>query len=362
MGPVRMRNRDPSTRSRLNNAARCGRPNPQKTGDHILNFASRALLIVVLIAAGFMLPFLWLAAAFVAFTLYADSRPLKAREEDGRFPHITVEDPDWHIKMQECLESPAEEAFLSLMIEHFDLKPHGRALHGNGLTLRVQVETFRYRVDFLVDDALVVEIDGAEWHSSPEAVARDKKRDGALLEAGFTVLRIPAKIALYERKKAVDLVERMRPRAAAEQKQLNDARQSELRHALKPTTILTTAAEQADKAAKFIDEVNVEASRRFAEEKARQIDPAEIRAVMDKVRAVVETISIEVNALRASKFTVFQDYARKVDAHIQSISEPAEPPVTRGAALGHLKAAENVLEGVREIIKLEARNSKKSEF
>lgn len=327
-----------------------------------MNFAPRALLIVVLIAAGFMLPFLWLAAAFVAFTLYADSRPLKAREEDGRFPNITVEDPDWHTKMQECLESPAEEAFLSLMIEHFHLKPHGRALHGSGLTLRMQVQALRYRLDFLVDDALVVEIDGAEWHSSPEAIARDKKRDEELVEAGYTILRIPAKVALYERKKAVDLVEGMRPRAADERKQLNDARQSELRHALKPTTILKTAAEQADKAAKFIDEISAEASRRFAEEKAREVDPAEIRAVMDEVRAVVAKINTEANVLRTSQFTAFQDYARKVDESIQSILYPSEPSKTRGAALGHLKSAEKMLEGVRQIIKLEARNSKTPEF
>ncbi len=327
-----------------------------------MNFAPRALLIVVLIAAGFMVPFLWLAAAFVAFTLYADSRPMKTREEDGRFPNITVEDSDWHTKMQECVESPAEEAFLSLMIEHFDLKPHGRALHGSGLTLRVQVEALRYRLDFLVDDALVVEIDGAEWHSSPEAMARDKKRDEELVEAGYTILRIPAKVALFERKKAVDLVEGMRPRAADERKQLNDARQSELRNALKPTMILKTAAEQADKAAKFIDEITVRASRQFAEEKAREVDPAEIRAVMDEVHAVVAKINTEARALRTSQFTAFQDYARKVDASIQSISDPSEPPETRGAALGHLKSVETVLEGVRQIIKLEARNSKNPEF
>ena len=327
-----------------------------------MNFAPRALLILVLIAAGFMLPILWLGAAFIAFTLYADSRPLKATEEDGRFPNISVGDPDWHTKMQECVESPAEEAFLSLMIEHFDLKPHGRALHGSGLTLRVQVEALRYRLDFLVDDALVVEIDGAEWHSSPEAMARDKKRDEDLVEAGYTILRIPAKVALYEPKKAVVLVEGMRPRAADERKQLNDARQSELRHALKPTTILKTAAEQADKAAKFIDKINAEASRRHAEEKARQVDPAEIRAVMDEVRAVVATINIEAHVLRTSHLTIFQDYARKIDESLRSISDPLEPPETRGAALGHLKAVEGVLEGVREIIKLEARNSRKPEF
>jgi very-short-patch-repair endonuclease len=327
-----------------------------------LNFAPRALLVVVLVAAGFMLPFLWLGAAFVAFSLYAESRPFKAKEEDGRFPITTVDDPDWKSKMQECVESPAEEAFLSLMIEDFDLKPHGRALQGNDLTLRMQVEALRYRLDFLVDDALVVEIDGAQWHSSPEAVARDKKRDEELVEAGYTILRIPAKVALNDKERAVDLVKGMRLRAAEGRKQFNDARQSDLRHALKPTTLIKTAAEQASNAANFMDELTAEARRRFAEEKAREGDPAEIRSVMDEVHAVVAKINDEMHVLRTSQFTVFQGYAGKIDAALQSISEPAAAPETRSAALGQLNSVERVLEGVREMIKLEARNSKKPEF
>lgn len=327
-----------------------------------MNFAPRALLVVALIAAGFMLPFLWLGAAFVAFSLYADSRPFQAKEEDGRFPTTSVDDSDWKAKMQECVESPAEEAFLSLMIEHFDLKPHGRALNGSGLTLRMQVEALRYRLDFLVDDALVVEIDGAQWHTSPEAVARDKKRDEELVEAGYTVLRIPAKIALNERKKAVDLVKGMRSRAAEGQKQFNDARQSDLRHALKPTTIIKTAAEQATKAANFMDELTTEARRRFAEEKAREVDPAEIRSVMDEVRAVVEKINFEARILRTSQITAFQDYAKLLDVSLQSISDPAEPPETRSAALGRLKSVEQMLDRLGEMIKLEARNAGRPEF
>jgi very-short-patch-repair endonuclease len=34
-----------------------------------------------------------------------------------------------------------------------------------------------YRADFLIDDKLVVEIDGATYYPSPEAVARDRQRE-----------------------------------------------------------------------------------------------------------------------------------------------------------------------------------------
>jgi len=319
-----------------------------------LNFAPRVLLLVVLVATGFMLPFLWLGAAWVAFTLYADSRPAKVSKKDGRFPITTVEDPEWRTKAEECVESPAEEAFLSLMIEHFDLKPHDRALHGNGLTLRMQVETLRYRFDFLVDDALVVEIDGAQWHTSPEAVARDKKRDKELADVGYTILRIPAKIALYNRAKAVDLVKGMRAQAAEARKRYNNTRQGDLRHALKPTTIIQTAAEQTTKAAKFMDEMSTSISRRLAEQQAREVDPAQIGAVMDEVPAVIEKINIQAGVLHSSPMANSQDYARSIDASLQSILDPSKAPATLSAALGQVASLKTVLDHAEEMVKLDA--------
>lgn len=45
------------------------------------------------------------------------------------------------------------------------------------------------RVDFVVGDRLVVEIDGAEFHTSREAFEEDRRRDAALRAAGYRVLR-----------------------------------------------------------------------------------------------------------------------------------------------------------------------------
>ena len=45
------------------------------------------------------------------------------------------------------------------------------------------------RVDFVVGDRLVVEIDGAEFHTTREAFEEDRRRDAALRTAGYRVLR-----------------------------------------------------------------------------------------------------------------------------------------------------------------------------
>jgi very-short-patch-repair endonuclease len=46
------------------------------------------------------------------------------------------------------------------------------------------------RVDLLVGDRLVVELDGREWHSSDEAYAEDRRRDLVLQELGYAVMRL----------------------------------------------------------------------------------------------------------------------------------------------------------------------------
>ena len=45
-------------------------------------------------------------------------------------------------------------------------------------------------VDLLVGERLVVETDGREWHTKPEAYAADRRRDLALAELGYLVLRL----------------------------------------------------------------------------------------------------------------------------------------------------------------------------
>lgn len=115
-------------------------------------------------------------------------------------------DPEWARYIEEHCESPAEVAFLRAMIGACNLQPAFGSLVAPDLRLDFQVEEGPYRLDFLINRWLVVEIDGAAYHSSTSAIARDMKRDGFLQYHGYSVLRIPAKIPLYEPAEAVRLV------------------------------------------------------------------------------------------------------------------------------------------------------------
>lgn len=103
-------------------------------------------------------------------------------------------------------ESPAEDAFLRAITAIYDLKPIGRSFVGEGLRIDLQVEEGPYRVDFLANEWLVIEIDGAAYHSSPEAVERDKVRDAYFESLGYTVIRIPAKVVFNTPSDAVQHV------------------------------------------------------------------------------------------------------------------------------------------------------------
>jgi very-short-patch-repair endonuclease len=54
------------------------------------------------------------------------------------------------------------------------------------------------RVDILIGDRLVLELDGKRWHSSPEAFETDRGRDLALLERGFEVIRVSYRQVMEE--------------------------------------------------------------------------------------------------------------------------------------------------------------------
>ncbi|WP_426521165.1 DUF559 domain-containing protein [Diaminobutyricibacter sp. McL0618] len=60
-------------------------------------------------------------------------------------------------------------------------------------------------MDLLVDDRLFIEIDGFEFHSSPQRFARDRRRDAAFVLGGHRRLRFTAVDVLRD----WDRVERM---------------------------------------------------------------------------------------------------------------------------------------------------------
>lgn len=127
--------------------------------------------------------------------------------DDSILAKLTADDHGWLKSFHSRCESPAETAFLDAMVAAYDLKPEKGLLVGNGLILELQVPVDNFRLDFLVDTNLVVEVDGAAYHSSCKAIARDAERDKILISKGFEVLRIPAKVTLYDSANAVQQVE-----------------------------------------------------------------------------------------------------------------------------------------------------------
>lgn len=152
-----------------------------------------------------------LAFAVAAFVLWhfipkRHAKPPQASPKYKFDPRIVSHEPQWKSFVEEHCESPAETAFLTAMIAAFDLRPQHGSLMAENVRLDFQVAEGRYRVDFLMNTWLVVEIDGAAYHSSPEAVARDEIRDRHLESLGYSVLRLPAKLVFQTPSLAVEKV------------------------------------------------------------------------------------------------------------------------------------------------------------
>ncbi len=158
----------------------------------------RALAAIVLGLLGFVFPLLFIPAAFFAFSVLGEIalRNEKALEDDDPRAGITSSDANWRAYWLKDCESPAEEAFLHTMINAFGLVPVKGQLRKGDTVLLLQVLIPPYRADFMVGERLIVEVDGAAYHSSPEAKAQDAERDAYMVSRGFTVLRIPAKVVL----------------------------------------------------------------------------------------------------------------------------------------------------------------------
>jgi len=188
-----------------------------------MTYFQRGLLAAVLIAIGFFFWPLLGIGGLIAWSVYSDirSEPERKRQEAEIAARInrpvTVED------MRFTCESPAEEAFFDAMVSGYKMTTGPGCIAGESIKLRTQVGLGRLRIgrstawrqfrgDFLIDEKLVVEIDGETWHGSRDAKARDDARDEVIRAEGYTVLRIPAAVVFKSPAEAVRRVEEARRR------------------------------------------------------------------------------------------------------------------------------------------------------
>lgn len=106
-------------------------------------------------------------------------------------------------------ESPAEEAFLCSIANRYKLVPRDGILKSDSHQLRMQECIRGYRVDFVLDGKIIIEIDGAAYHSSYKAAVRDGRRDTALRAAGYKVIRIGAARAMRSSDAAIADIEQL---------------------------------------------------------------------------------------------------------------------------------------------------------
>lgn len=170
------------------------------------NYPLRISAAVLLLLGGFFFPLLLLPGALIAWSLISDLRN-PTRPEDHPFFNpklVPASDPSWTDRWVTLCESPAESGFLKAVIDAYGLSPSNGKLVGEGLSFDLQVKLPPYRVDFLANDRLVVEVDGAAYHSSPVEVERDAARDETLRSRGYSILRIPARLVFNSPGVAVD--------------------------------------------------------------------------------------------------------------------------------------------------------------
>ncbi|WP_282118777.1 DUF559 domain-containing protein [Ruegeria atlantica] len=226
-------------------------------------------LALVFLLFGFIFPLFWAVAAVIGGSVFFDLVPSK-HDRHERLQHLTGTDANWRGSFHAYCESPAERAFLDAMIDEFDLKPKNGNLIGSGIQLNLQVPVARYRLDFLVNDRLIVEIDGAAYHSSPEAKKRDAERDADLVSEGYQVLRIPAKYPLYVPQEAT-----LRVKEACEILQSrNREKRAELNREIRPKSVFGALS----KGLKDFNEGLSECNRYVHEQTARKKEEEKRRA------------------------------------------------------------------------------------
>lgn len=240
-------------------------------------------LVIIFALIGFAFPLSFALAALIAFSVYDEFSKPSTREQLGqsKLKLMTPESENWMDFFRAACESPAEVAFLNAMIDEFNLQPKDGFLRGNELNLRMQVPVSQYRLDFLVDSRLVVEVDGAAYHSSVDAVASDQRRDAYLCENGFEVLRIAAKTTLYFPQDAIAMVKEAR----AVVKGKDQKRSAELRNSFRPEQIAIALKDAAIGVSDGISSANAYVHREA--EKQKEKDRIEVeRRTNEKLAAL----------------------------------------------------------------------------
>jgi very-short-patch-repair endonuclease len=264
-----------------------------------------------------------LVGVFILWHFIPQPKPPQPSPRFGGDLRAKEDDPEWRDIVEEQCESPAETRFLATMVEAFSLLPQGGSLRSADLKLDMQVGEGPYRVDFLADEWLVIEIDGAAFHSSPQAQERDRLRDAYFEELGYSVLRIPARVVFETPHEAL---RRVRSALAVGK-----------RPRVEPTPIrgFDRLRQTASGFARVIQEVDESMSRRLSVEKAiadaRNAAFAEKIAIDCAVEEAQTQLEFETQATDDQR-RIYEELRLKLSEHTDDergdkLSVPDFPPM-----------------------------------
>lgn len=123
----------------------------------------------------------------------------KRRKECLEFNVDADELNQLHCFLSIC-ESEPEKILLKELIRQAKLKPLDNKLIGEFILIP-QVPLGRYRVDFLINNYLVVEVDGYQ-HDKPSAKKYDFERNQTLSSKGYMIIRYKAS-DIYDNKSQI---------------------------------------------------------------------------------------------------------------------------------------------------------------
>jgi hypothetical protein len=135
---------------------------------------------------------------------------------------------------------------------------------------------------------LVIEIDGAAYHSSPDAVARDEARDAYLKSYDYTILRIPAKVVFST---PLQAVAKVRSALAEGRRAATPPDRKEQAAAQKPASARAVLGDLLRATGKIVEDLNTHLERSVAIDKAM----AKPEAIFDAEKLAIQSALDDAN-------------------------------------------------------------------
>lgn len=118
-----------------------------------------------------------------------------------------------HYRSLDSCDSEPERVLLKALVEKFELSSSQVCTYSGEIALSLQSSIENHRVDFLINDKVVIEVDGKAYHSNDQSFYKDRIRDQKLSVLGYQVIRFPAQQVYEDMEGVLSVIESLIGRA-----------------------------------------------------------------------------------------------------------------------------------------------------